>query len=478
MAFGVLPAGAASAAASRPLGAADGVGLFEPESGTWYLRNRVGGTTRITGFGRPGDVPLVGDWDGDGVDTPAVYRGAEGRLLVRNTASSVAFLYPILGDGLPVVADTDGDGLDTVSVAKGGRLFILDQLGSPSDLLDLDPFPLPVPAGTEALVGADFDGDGRDEIAGLQYGVVRLLTPHGAPAMQYLGRVWPLAGDWDGDGFETLGGYDAWRSEFRLFTGGGRPVASFAYGATGMLPVAGTFGDLLGADPAPRQRAGVPAIALGDEGPHVRFLQEELARRDLYRGPIDGVFGEAASFAVMAFHKVLGVERTWVWEEADSERMAGWRLPPLPRRPEEPDRVEVDIGRQVMYVFRGGRVTAIVPVSTGGGYRYYSDFRERDIWAITPRGDFTIYRHVVGWDWVVRPEGENGRCRPRSGDFCVYSPWNFAPWVALHGYIPVPEVPVSHGCVRMPLWDADALEGVLFVGMPLHVWDEYPRPAG
>ena len=178
----------------------------------------------------------------------------------------------------------------------------------------------------------------------------------------------------------------------------------------------------------------------------------------------------------MAFHKVMGVERTWVWEPADSELMARFRLPPLPDRPDEPDRVEVDIGRQVFFLFRDGEVVEIVPVSTGGGYRYYSDFREMDVWAITPHGDFTIYRHVVGWDYVMRSETDTGRCRPYSGDYCVYSPWNFAPWAALHGYVPVPEVPVSHGCVRMPLWDADALEGVLFVGMPLHVWDEYPAP--
>jgi hypothetical protein len=451
------------------------VGLFDPVSGTWYLQDLEGGTTQVTGFGQAGDVPLVGDWDGDGRDTPALYRPAEGRLLVRGSVARVAFVYPMPAGGLPVVADTDGDGRDAVSIARGGRLFVMHELGmAPGSPLILEPFPPAVPWGTEALVAWDVDGDGSDEIAAVHRGVVSLVTPAGADAVQYLGSLRPLAGDWDGNGQETLGGYDVWRSEFRFYDEAGFQTTRFAYGSTGMLPVAGTFGDLAGRDEPPPRRAGLPAIGLGEQGPQVRFLQEELTRRRLYRGPLDGVFTEATSFAVMAFHKVLEVERTWVWEEGDSLRMAAFRLPPLPERPEEPDRVEVDIGRQVMYVFRRAELVAIVPISSGGGYKYYSDFREKDIWAITPRGDFTIYRHVVGWDWVQRPEGENGRCRPLSGDFCVYSPWNFAPWIALHGYIPVPEVPVSHGCVRMSLWDADALESVLFVGMPIHVWDVYP----
>ena len=477
--LGVLPAGP-TALATGASALVHTVGLFDPASGIWYLRDGTGRTTQIPRFGGFGDVPLMGDWDGDGIDTPAVYRAGEGRLFVRNDRNAVSFVYPILTDGMPVVADSDGDGRDTVSIAKGGRLFVLDQLGIvPGGPLILDPFPPPVPKGTEVLLGADFDGDGVDEVAAVDDGVAFLVTPQGPVAMKYLGSTLPVAGDWDGDGVESLGGYDMWRAQFRLFDAGGKPEPGFIdYGAAGMLPIAGSFGDLPGGDSPPRYGPGLPAMELGEEGAHVLVLQQQLARRHLYRGPLDGVFSEATSHAVMAFHKVMGVERTWVWESADSELMARFRLPPLPRRPEEPDRVEVDIGRQVLYVFRDGRVAAIVPVSTGGGYRYYSDFRERDIWAITPRGDFTIYRHVVGWDWVMRPEGETGRCRPYSGDYCVYSPWNFAPWVALHGYIPVPEVPVSHGCVRMPLWDADALEGVLFVGMPLHVWDEYPDPEG
>ena len=51
-------------------------------------------------FGNPDDVPLAGDFDGDGCDTLAIYRPAEGRVYVKNTlGTGVAELsYPF---GIP-----------------------------------------------------------------------------------------------------------------------------------------------------------------------------------------------------------------------------------------------------------------------------------------------------------------------------------------------------------------------------------------
>ncbi|HHC08940.1 MAG TPA: hypothetical protein ENK55_09515, partial [Actinobacteria bacterium] len=56
----LLTAGGASAA--------DGVGLVDPETGRWHLRDAAGATSSFY-YGDPGDVPFVGDWDCDGIDT-------------------------------------------------------------------------------------------------------------------------------------------------------------------------------------------------------------------------------------------------------------------------------------------------------------------------------------------------------------------------------------------------------------------------
>src|SRR5690606_30401256 len=46
-------------------------------------------------YGRSGDVVLMGDWDGDGIDTPAVRRGAVYHLTNTNSSgvADVTFVY-------------------------------------------------------------------------------------------------------------------------------------------------------------------------------------------------------------------------------------------------------------------------------------------------------------------------------------------------------------------------------------------------
>jgi N-acetylmuramoyl-L-alanine amidase len=441
------------------------VGLFDPAHSRWYLRDSEGGTTALT-FGEEGDVPLAGDWDGDGVDTPGVYRPDEGRLVLRNGGEPISYVYAVPAGGLAVVADTDGDGRDTVSIARFGRLYIMDGLGGgPASLQGPDPLPISLPAGTEQLVGGDFDGDGTDEIAAVHGGVVEVVGPGRSAVLGEVGPALAVAGDWDGDGVATLGAYDTWRSQFVLF-GGSTGEGSLEYGSAGMLPVAGRFGELSGEGEVPPHRSGVPALAEGDEGAMVVALQRELARRHLYRGPLDGQFGAATAYAVVTFHKVMGLERTFAWEQEDSAYMADFALPPLPDRPDEPDRIEVDIGRQVLFLFEAGTVAEIVPISSGGTYKYYSERQRAWVWAGTPRGDYTLIRHALGWN-----------CDRVTG-WCIYNPWSFTEYYALHGYRSVPEYPASHGCVRIPTWESDILESRLHLGMPIHLWDEYPAGDG
>ena len=44
--------------------------------GSWYLRDRngAGGKYFSFAFGEPGDLPVVGDWNGHGIETVGVYR--------------------------------------------------------------------------------------------------------------------------------------------------------------------------------------------------------------------------------------------------------------------------------------------------------------------------------------------------------------------------------------------------------------------
>ncbi|NNF88065.1 MAG: hypothetical protein HKM97_06040, partial [Acidimicrobiia bacterium] len=101
-----VPATSAPAAGGVP----DEVGLFDPAEGRWHLRYPDG---RITSFyfGIPGDTPLLGDWDCDGIDTVALYRESTGFVYLRDSndfgVGEQSFFFGNPGD-IPIAGDWDG----------------------------------------------------------------------------------------------------------------------------------------------------------------------------------------------------------------------------------------------------------------------------------------------------------------------------------------------------------------------------------
>lgn len=211
---------------------------------------------------------------------------------------------------------------------------------------------------------------------------------------------------------------------------------------------------------------GDAPVGPGARGVVVRRLQDRLREFGVYRGGTDGEFGRETAASVVAFHKLIGGERSNRWSVDD------WHVAPtvddqaiLARHPSQADRVEVDVARQLLFVIRDNDVAAIVPVSTGNGKTYWSqNGGDGDVGvgggfvnANTPRGDFTLFRHTPGWH--VNYLGG------------LYEPWYFTPYYAIHGSRSVPAYPASHGCVRIPTWESNHLDAVLQIGMPVHIWD-------
>ena len=157
----------------------------------------------------------------------------------------------------------------------------------------------------------------------------------------------------------------------------------------------------------------------------------------------------------MAFHKDQGLTRSWDWQAADWARLAAYTSPDIADRPDEPYRMEIDLTKQVAYLVEGGMVTAIFPVSSGNGALFEGQEGQM-IAARTPRGDFTFTRHIAGLR--VSYLGQ------------LYKPWYFRGGYAVHGSPSVPGYPASHGCIRLPNWEADWLGDHLFIGMPIHVY--------
>ena len=69
--------------------------MYQPEvlpdgTTTMVLRIPLGGSEKRIALGEPGDQVVLGDWDCDGVDTPALYRQAAGEVQYFDVWPSVA----------------------------------------------------------------------------------------------------------------------------------------------------------------------------------------------------------------------------------------------------------------------------------------------------------------------------------------------------------------------------------------------------
>lgn len=170
-------------------------------------------------FGDPGDAPFMGDWDGDGVDTPGLYRRSDGFVYLRNANTQgngdVSFYFGDPGD-VPLIGDWDGDGDDTVSIYRPstGRFYIINQLGKNGEGLGAADFTFLFGDPGDQPFAGDFDADGITEVAlhrastGRVY--YRLSLSQGAADFDFLygdpGDVM-FAADWNGDGTDTLALY-------------------------------------------------------------------------------------------------------------------------------------------------------------------------------------------------------------------------------------------------------------------------------
>ncbi len=174
----------------------------------FYITNSSDNAFRFAAFGTQGDVPMSGDWDGDGKADLAVYReaaaaGGQSFFFYRPSSQSGvdfrAIAWGTKGDK-PVMGDFDGDGKFDAAVFRpsNGVWYIL--LSSNNQVIQ-QPFGLP----TDIVVPADYDGDGKTNIAvfrpsnGFWYTSTNPQTNFGAVQFGAAGDL-PVPADYDGDG--------------------------------------------------------------------------------------------------------------------------------------------------------------------------------------------------------------------------------------------------------------------------------------
>lgn len=224
-------------------------------------------------FGLEGDVPIVGDWDGNGIDDLAVFRPETGTFILDSGARGFdgpeldtgSFQFG-LGTDRPVVGDWNGDGIDDLGVFRpDGGLFILDSRmrGFEGHELDEGSFQFGLP--TDSPVIGDWNGDGIDDLgvfrpSDLDPNLGQFILDTGERGFQGheltessfqfgLANDIPVVGDWNGDGIDDLGVYRPNLGNFiidtgpRGFDGPEDDEANvFQFGLSGDYPLVGIWG--------------------------------------------------------------------------------------------------------------------------------------------------------------------------------------------------------------------------------------------
>ena len=214
-------------------------------------------------------------------------------------------------------------------------------------------------------------------------------------------------------------------------------------------------------DTAPPQ-ISVPSVppqglGAGDRGEHVGAVEARLEGLHFDVGQVDGVFDDNTTFAVQAFQKVAGLARDGRVTPAMVEHLNVAQSPPPLVPGGGRTRIEIDLPRQVLFLYENDTVQKILPVSSGTGKRFCA--KGRCGVAVTPAGAFRVDYWDPGWR-----ESRLGR---------LYNPVYIFPreGIAIHGFAEVPAEPASHGCVRIPMSAAEWFPAKVPKGTPVYVID-------
>ena len=95
------------------------VGLYRPSTHQFFYRDAGGAVVQTFSWGNSGDVPLTGDWNGDGTTEVGLYRPSTHQFFYRDAGGAVVqtFSWGNSGD-VPLTGDWNGDGTTEVGLYR------------------------------------------------------------------------------------------------------------------------------------------------------------------------------------------------------------------------------------------------------------------------------------------------------------------------------------------------------------------------
>jgi hypothetical protein len=205
------------------------------QRGVWFVPRLIGEQVSVQEvvFGRPGALPVVGDFDADGQSDLALY--IDGQWLVRTGSEEAGEGVRLLGQlaprgGLPVAGDWDGNGRTDIGVFRG----VATNPQSEASVTRRLHLRTATPTGASP---GRFSAASSSAFEPLPAKAVDQVLRFGTGSDQ------PVAGDWNGNGIAQIGAFRSgvWRIDLDgdgRFSSGDR---EFSFGAAGDQPVVGDF---------------------------------------------------------------------------------------------------------------------------------------------------------------------------------------------------------------------------------------------
>ncbi len=215
-----------------------------------------------------------------------------------------------------------------------------------------------------------------------------------------------------------------------------------------------------GATPKAKTVSTGGGFGQGASGAKVTAVQERLAALNYDVTLADGKYGDQLYHAVMAFQKVNGLSRTGRVNTQTLTALDSATEPSPLIATGGTDRIEIDLQKQYLALYKGGTIYRLLSISSGSGKEFcvYDPTTKKTECdkAITPGGSFRVRSRWVGWR-----ESKLG---------LLYNPLYFNGGIAIHGAPSVPATPASHGCVRIPMISAQWFPEQVADGTPVYVF--------
>lgn len=234
----------------------DTVGIFQPATNQFQLRNSnsTGPADQVITFGQTGDQPIVGDWNGTGTDKPGVFRASTGQFILQVDRKTIIVNFGSAGN-IAVVGDWDGNGIDTPGVfdPATGQWQLTNGINglNTSNSFPTANFTFTLGQNGDIPVAGDWDGNGFDSVGVFRQGNSNWILSNGFQGtvditpfiFGSLGSK-PIAGDWNGDGIDSVGVFDQNLGQVSLTNKTSiKAVAdiTFNFGQNGDIPLAGDW---------------------------------------------------------------------------------------------------------------------------------------------------------------------------------------------------------------------------------------------